>query len=82
MKIDTTSLFSVKATYAEVAQHCSGTVNIVVEAGYYDQQSLEELFGSFVTFTEDGYSHPEGAAYDLVFWEAPDLRRILGFDEI
>ena len=71
MKIDTTSLFSVKATYAEVAQHGSGTVNIVVEAGYYDQQSLEESFGSYVTLTEDRYAHPSGAAYDLVFQQAP-----------
>ena len=35
-----------------------------------------------MTFTEDGYSHPSGTAYDLVFSNAPDLRRILGFDEI
>ena len=35
-----------------------------------------------MTFTEDGYAHPSGGAYDLVFWEAPDLRPILGFDWI
>ena len=35
-----------------------------------------------MTFTEDGYAHPSGPAYDLVFQQAPDLRRILGFDEI
>ena len=41
--------------------------NMTVEAGYYDQESLEELFGSYVTFTEDGYAHPSGAAYHWVF---------------
>ena len=82
MKIDTTSLYNVKTTNTVVARNDSGTTNIVVEAGYYDQQSLEESFGSFVTFTEDGYAHPSGAAYDLVFQQAPDLRRILGFDWI
>ena len=71
MKIDTTSLYNVKTTNTAVARHDSGTTNIVVEAGYYDQQSLEELFGSYVTFTEDGYEHPSGAAYDLVFQQAP-----------
>ena len=82
VKIDTTSLYNVKATNTVVARNDSGTTNIVVEAGYYDQESLEELFGSFVTFTEDGYAHPSGGAYDSVFWETPDLRRILRFDEI
>ena len=73
---------NVKTTNTVVARHGSGTDNIVVEAGYYDQESLEEVLGSFVRFTEDGYAHPEGGGYDLVFWEAPDLRRILGFDWI
>ena len=82
VKIDTTSLYNIKATNTVVARHESGTDNIVVEAGYYDQESLEEVLGSFVRFTEDGYAHPEGGGYDLVFWEAPDLRRILGFDWI
>ena len=40
------------------------------------------MFGSYLTFTEYGYPHPSGPAYDLVFQQAPDLRRILGFDEI
>ena len=40
------------------------------------------MFGSYLTFTEDGYPHPSGPAYDLVFQQAPDLSRILGFDEI
>ncbi len=48
---------------------------IVVEVGYYDQESLEEMFGSYLTFTEDGYAHPSGPAYDLVFQQAPDLSR-------
>ena len=30
----------------------------------------------------DGYAHPSDPAYDLVFQQAPDLCRILGFDEI
>ena len=29
-----------------------------------------------MTFTEDGYAHPSGGGYDLVFWEAPDLRSV------
>ena len=53
MKIDTTSLFNVKATNTVVSRNDSGTTNIVVGAGYYDQESLEEDFSSFVTFTED-----------------------------
>ena len=40
------------------------------------------MFGSYLTFTEYGYPHPSGPAYDLVFQQAPDLSRILGFDEI
>ena len=40
------------------------------------------MFGSYLTFTEDGYAHPSGPAYDLVFQQTPDLSRILGFDEI
>ena len=47
---------------------------IVVEVGYYDQESLEEMFGSYLTFTEDGYPS-SGPAYDLVFQQAPDLSR-------
>ena len=82
VKIDTTSLYNVKTTNTVVARNDSGPKNIVVEAGYYDQESLEEMFGSYLTFTEDGYVHPSGPAYDLVFQQAPDLRRILGFDEI
>ena len=82
VKIDTTSLYNVKTTNTVVARNDSGPKNIVVEAGYYDQESLEEMFGSYLTFTEDGYPHPSGPAYDLVFQQAPDLSRILGFDEI
>ena len=82
VKIDTTSLYNVKTTNTVVARNDSGPKNIVVEAGYYDQESLEEMFGSYLTFTEDGYVHPSGPAYDLVFQQAPDLSRILGFDEI
>ena len=76
------SLYNVKTTNTVVARNDSGPKNIVVEAGYYDQESLEEMFGSYLTFTEDGYPHPSGPAYDLVFQQVPDLRRILGFDEI
>ena len=82
VKIDTTSLYNVKSTNTVVARNDSGSLNIVVESGYYDQESLEEIFGSYLTFTEDGYAHPSGGAYDLVFQEAPDLRRIFGFGEI
>ena len=82
VKIDTTSLYNVKTTNTVVARNDSGPKNIVVEAGYYDQESLEEMFGSYLTFTEDGYAHPSGPAYDLVFQQAPDLSRILGFDGI
>ena len=80
VKIDTTSLYNVKTTNTVVARNDSGPKNIVVEAGYYDQESLEEMFDSYLTFTEDGYVHPSGPAYDLVFQQAPDLRRILGFE--
>ena len=82
VKIDTTSLYNVKTTNTVVARNDSGPKNIVVEAGYYDQESLEEMFGSYLTFTEDGYAHPSGPAYDLVFQQAADLSRILGFDGI
>ena len=69
------SLYNVKTTNTVVARNDSGPKNIVVEAGYYDQESLEEMFGSYLTFTEDGYVHPSGPAYDLVFQQAPDLSR-------
>ena len=47
----------------------------------YDQESLEEMFGSYLTFTKDGYAHPSGTAHDLMFQQVSDLRRILGFSE-
>ena len=75
------SLYNVKTTNTVVARNDSGPKNIVVEAGYYDQESLEEMFGSYLTFTEDGYPS-SGPAYDLVFQQVPVLSRILRFDEI
>ena len=36
-----------------VARNDSGPKNIIVEAGYYDQEPLEEMFDSYLTFTED-----------------------------
>ena len=77
-----TSLYNMKTTNTVVARNDSGPKNIIVEAGYYDQEPLEEMFDSYLTFTKDGYAHPSGPAYDLVFQQAPDLSRILGFDEI
>ena len=43
---------------------------------------MEEIFGSYLTFKEDGYSRPSGPACDLVFQQVTDLCRILGFNEI
>ena len=47
------SLYNVKTTNTVVARNDSGPKNIIVEAGYYDQEPLEEMFDSYLTFTED-----------------------------
>ena len=47
------SLYNMKTMNTVVARNDSGPKNIIVEAGYYDQESLEEMFDSYLTFTED-----------------------------